>query len=236
MKRLTAFLMDLTQTLGSLVFKTLMVTLRWQLIDLYKDRKAHLEHGPVIWAFWHNVQAFVGFVGRNRGARVLISIHHDGEFVARLMKGMGCDPVRGSTTRGGTRALLELSGTETTQDFAITPDGPRGPREHVHPGIIMLAQVTGRPIMPLGLAVTACVRLHGWDRFIVPYPFATVGGVMGDPIFVPPDADAEEREACRTRLEETLNELTRVAEETCRHSPGGTTRHLASPFHRHGFC
>lgn len=235
MSRMTVFLQDLAATVGPPFFKMLMVTLRWRLIGLYKDRKVHLRYGPVIWAFWHNAQAFVGHVGRNRGARVLISIHHDGEYVARLMMGMGYDPVRGSSTRGGAPALLELASTETTQDFAITPDGPRGPRGHVHPGIIMLAQATGRPIMPIGATATPCIRLHGWDRFIVPYPFATVGGVIGDPIFVPHDADADERETCRTHLEEVLEDLTRRAEEACRRSPAGTTRHLGSPFHRHGF-
>ena len=224
------------ETVGPFLFKTLMMTLRWRLVDMYKDRKVHLEHGPTIWAFWHNGQTLPGYVGRNRGVRILISIHQDGEFVARVMKGIGFDPVRGSTTRGGSQALLDLAGTETTQDFAITPDGPRGPREHVQPGVIVLAQVTGRAIMPVGVAAKPCKRLHGWDRFILPYPFSKASGVMGDPIFVPPDVDARGRETYRRRLEEELKKLTRRAEEAVRHSPGGTTRHNNTPLRRHGFA
>jgi len=235
MRRGRRFLLDLVEVVGPFLFKTLMTTLRWRLIDVYKVRKIGREHGPVIWAFWHYTQAFVGYAGRNRGARVLISVHQDGEFVARLLKGIGYDAVRGSTTRGGTQALMELAGTESAQDLAITPDGPKGPPEHVHPGIIMLAQVTGRPIMPIGAAVKPCRRLHGWDRFMVPYPFSKVLGVIGDPLLVPADTNAEGRERYRRHLEETLKKLTRRAEAAAWRSVAGATRHLGAPLHRRGF-
>lgn len=236
MRQGSSFLLDLVEDVGPFIFKTLMLSLRWRLIDMHKAREVHLEHGPSIWAFWHNVQVVPGYVGRNRGVRVLISIHQDGEIVARVMKGIGYDPVRGSTTRGGTPALLDLAGTSTGQDFAITPDGPRGPCEHVHPGIIALAQATGRPIIPIGVAMKPCKRLHGWDRFVVPYPFSKVSGVLGDPILVPADITAEQREEYRGRLEDDLRELTRRAEEAVGRSPDGATPHLGSPLSRHGFA
>jgi len=223
------FLLDLLEDAGPTVFRTLMATVRWRLVDMHRDPQAHREHGPVIWAFWHAHQLAVAYVGRNRNVRILISAHRDGEIAARLVKGLGYDPVRGSTTRGGIQALLDFAGTDTRQDFAITPDGPLGPREHVQPGVIMLAQVTGRPILPVGVAADGCIRLRTWDRFVVPLPFSTVAGVLGDLIFVPPEVSPDDRDAYRERLEGVLKSLTRRAEAVCRKEPPGTIRHLYTP-------
>ena len=209
------FRMELLEHVGRLFLKTLMTTLRWQQIGRHKDRLVHREHGPVIWVFWHGQLVFPGYVGRNRGIRVLISTHRDGEFVARIIKGLGYDPARGSSTRGGIRALKELARTTGKQDLAITPDGPLGPRERAQFGAVLLAQLTGRPLMPLGGAAYPKKNFSSWDRFVLPLPFSRAALVFGDPIFVPRKLDAEAREKCRSRLEEELNSLTRRAEQAC---------------------
>ena len=229
MKRRREFLMDLLEDLGPTVFRTVMTTIRWRLVEMHKDPEAHLKHGPVIWAFWHAHQALAAYVGRNRDVRALISAHRDGEIAARLMKGLGYDPVRGSTTEGGIQALMDFADTATRQDFAITPDGPLGPREHVQPGIILLAQVTGRPILPVGAAEHPCIRARTWDRFVVPLPFSTVAGVLGDLIFVPPDISPDDRSEYCERLETALARLTERAEDACRQAPPGTMRHNPTP-------
>lgn len=203
-----------------LVFKTLMMTLRWRLVDVHKDARVHREHGPVIWAFWHAQMAFPAFQGRNRGVRILISGHPDGELVARMVQALGYDPARGSSTRGGIRALKELARTAGAQDLAITPDGPLGPPERAQLGAILLAQLTARPLMPLGGAAYPRKTFNSWDRAFLPLPFARAALAFGDPIFVPRRLDAAAREEYRRRLEEELNRLTRRAEHACTSSRG----------------
>ena len=208
-------MMRLLEHSGRLCFRALMSTLRWRQIGRQKDRVVHRQHGPVIWAFWHGHLIFPAFVGRHRGIRILISAHRDGELVARIVNGLGYEVARGSSTRGGIRALKELARTTGEQDLAITPDGPLGPREHAQLGAILLAQLTGRPLMPLGGAAYPKKNFSSWDRFVLPLPFSRATLVFGDPIFVPRKLDAQAREKCRARLEEELNGLTRRAEQAC---------------------
>lgn len=211
-----AFLMGMLEDVGAPVLKAFMTTLRWRRVDEQKDRRVHREHGPVIWAFWHGQLIFPAYIGRDRGIRILISTHRDGEIVARIAKGLGHDPTRGSSTRGGVRALKDLARSITNQDLAITPDGPLGPREEAQLGAVLLAQLTGQPIMPLGCAANPGKKLPSWDGFVVPLPFARAAFVWGDPIFVPRGLNATQREDYRLRLEAELKALTRRAEHACR--------------------
>jgi lysophospholipid acyltransferase (LPLAT)-like uncharacterized protein len=105
----------------------------------------------------------------------LISRHSDGEVIARIVEGLGYHTVRGSTTRGGVRALLETAQfLEQGVTLAFTPDGPRGPRHVFAPGALIVAQRTGRPIVAIGVTASRAWRLRSWDRHLVPKPFATV--------------------------------------------------------------
>lgn len=167
---------------------------------------------PVIFAFWHehiiNITAFLGTRLPNQGLTILIGNHSDAEIIARVCGGIGIDTVRGSKTRGGAAALegiLRVLGEGKCVVF--TPDGPRGPRRQAKEGVIVAAQRSGIPIVPITAIARPSLHAGSWDRMEIPLPFASVRAVEGENIFVPPGADAEERERCRARLQQELNTI-----------------------------
>lgn len=140
---------------------------------------------PFIVVFWHGEIVPVTWIHRGRGIAPLISQHADGEIIARIVERLGYRTIRGSTTRGGVRALLEAA--QQVQDgitIGFTPDGPRGPRHVFQPGAVIVAQRTGRPIIALGITASRAWRLRSWDRHIVPKPFARVTVRYSTPQFV----------------------------------------------------
>jgi hypothetical protein len=207
------FVLDLIEHVGPAFLKTWMTTLRWRIVHSERAVKARRDFGTVIYAFWHSRIMIAGYVGRNRGIRILISQHRDGEIVARSVKGLGYNPVRGSTTRGGVQALKELVDSSEHVSLAITPDGPRGPREKAHVGAIVLAEFTGCPIVCGGCASRPAIHAPSWDRFEIPAPFARATVVYGDPIIVPRGLDDAGREGYRARLQQVLDDLSREADD-----------------------
>ena len=162
---------------------------------------------PFIIVFWHGEIVPVTWVHRNRGFAPLISRHADGEIIARIVEGLGYRTVRGSTSRGGVRALLETAQrVEEGITVGFTPDGPRGPRHVFAPGALIIAQRTGRPIVALGATTSSAWRLRSWDRHLVPKPFATVTIRYSEPQFVQA-TNAREAERERPRFEALLNAL-----------------------------
>jgi lysophospholipid acyltransferase (LPLAT)-like uncharacterized protein len=161
---------------------------RYHGVEELRRRKAAGER--VILAFWHRHILLMPFAyGRGR-ATVLISLHRDGELVARAIRRLGYEPTRGSTSRGGLAGLRELVRKgRAGYDLAFAPDGPRGPAGEVHPGVLAAAQATGFPILPVAWAASRCRRLASWDRFVVPWPLAAVDFVYGEPLTVPRYAD-----------------------------------------------
>jgi len=183
-----------------------------------------VQNKPAIYAFWHGrlslmpygynivrkavVPRFIGAGGGNR-IYMLISQHRDGEFISRVMGRFGIETVRGSSTRGGARALRELVHCiREGADVAITPDGPKGPRQEVQPGVIFLAKLTGAPIFPVSLSTSHKKFLASWDRFLLPYPWGRAAFFCGDPIYVPADADSQEIARICKVLQQELNRLT----------------------------
>jgi lysophospholipid acyltransferase (LPLAT)-like uncharacterized protein len=187
-------------------------TFRWEFVDhcgLFNVPKVQ----PAIYCVWHNRLALAmaiwrKFVQRKQPERrlaALVSASRDGALLAQILENFGVQPVRGSTSRRGPQALLELTTwAERGWDLAITPDGPRGPREVVQDGVIALGQLTGLPIVPVTALIRGKVRLRSWDRFELPLPLAHCKVIFYPPIFVPRTADDSEREASRQRLEERL--------------------------------
>jgi len=173
------------------------------------------EVGPLIASIWHNrlalaIRGWDWWAKRHPGARLaaLISASRDGALFARTFSYFGVKPVRGSSSRRGPQALLELvSALEDNFNVAITPDGPRGPKYKVQPGIISLAQVSGIPIVPVGVHIAKKKQLRSWDQFQVPLPFSRCDIVLGKPINVPRDASPHEHEKVRTALEATMLSL-----------------------------
>jgi hypothetical protein len=172
---------------------------------------------PLIYTVWHSRILMVPWLNarlhRARGARparVLASLSRDGELVARWVTRFGLPVTRGSSSRGGAAALRELAAAvRAGEDVAVVPDGPRGPRERLQPGVVALAALTGAPVVPLGFAARPARRLHSWDRFVVPLPFARAAVVFGKPSRVARDAD---RETARADLERALVEVTESAD------------------------
>jgi lysophospholipid acyltransferase (LPLAT)-like uncharacterized protein len=175
-------------------------------------RVHHLENAPQhVIAFWHEciVQALYS---RWRKPTITISSESkDGDIMVRVMKLYGVhDPARGSSTRGGTKALRHvLRATREGINIAVTPDGPRGPRRVVKEGVVYIAQVSGLPIVPFHFTARNKKRLRSWDQMIIPVPFSKAIYLYGEPIFVPRDGDAEE---WRGRVEHAMNELAEQAE------------------------
>jgi hypothetical protein len=150
---------------------------------------------------------------------VLVSRHRDGEAIARVISKMGFDTVRGSTTRGGALALIELVGLSLSgNEVAITPDGPRGPRHQAKEGILYLAQKSGLPIQPIAVGFSDFWELRSWDRFRIPKPFACGYAMWGEAMCLPQQAELGGAQwvAALKRLETSLNGLERAADEKAR--------------------
>lgn len=190
--------------------------------------KAFRERGePVIFLFWHSRILPLAHLHRNEGIVVLISEHRDGELIARLVQRRGFLTVRGSSTRGGARALRGmLRALRSGSDLAVTPDGPKGPPRRLKPGVLLAAQRSGAPLIPVAPGARRAWRLNSWDRFLVPWPLARVEVHYGEPVHVGRELDGEGLECLARQLEDELNHLTdRVDRENPDPArPGGRER------------
>ena len=158
-----------------------------------------------IMAFWHGRIFTATYYFRNRGIVVMISENFDGEWIARIIEGFGYGTSRGSTSRGGQRALLQLKREmEGGKPAGFAVDGPRGPARKVQPGVVWLAKLTGNPVVPFHMEASAYWSLGSWDRTQIPKPFSTVSLAVGGPIEVPADATDATIEAKRLEVEEAL--------------------------------
>ncbi len=197
---------------GAAILKTLFVTLRLRI----EDRSGVLkENGdaPVIVCFWHNRILGITFAfdriypKKRNGVTVLTSPSKDGEILAQLVGAFDMKAVRGSSSRRGSSALLELVRLiRGGRDIAITPDGPRGPRYSLGPGIILLAQSTGVRIVPAHASFSRCVRMKTWDGFIIPLPFSKVSVTLDGALTIPGELTGEEFEEKRKNLEDILKD------------------------------
>lgn len=165
-----------------------------------------------IFAFWHENILVPCHNFSQRDVLVLISQHADGEMIAQICKHMGWGTIRGSSTRGGAKALREMIRASQDNHFAVMPDGPKGPRRHVELGMIYLAAKTGLPIVLLGIGHDRPWRLHTWDRFAIPRPFSQSICIALEPVHVPPNANKAELEDFRQRVEQALCDVTDYAE------------------------
>jgi lysophospholipid acyltransferase (LPLAT)-like uncharacterized protein len=191
--------------IGYPLISTLGRTLKWRVEGLeHLDGIVASGHQPVL-AFWHGriLPATVYF--RRRGIVVITSENFDGEWIARIIERFGYATARGSSSRGGLRALLKLvRDMEAGKAAAFTVDGPRGPSRVAQPGAVWLAKETGNPVLPFHLEASTHWTANSWDRTQVPKPFSTVALVIGAPLDVPHDASADQLEAARLELERRL--------------------------------
>ena len=187
---------------------TLGSTLRWRTEGLEHYEAIVQEGRQPVMAFWHGRILPATIFFRDRGIVVITSENFDGEWIAGIIERFGYDTARGSTSRGGRRALLQLvRDMEAGKPAGFTIDGPRGPARVAQPGAVWLAKATGNPVLPFHLEADRHWTLGSWDRTQIPKPFATVALVVGEPFAVPADADDSGIEAARRRLEEHLRQL-----------------------------
>jgi len=186
-------------------------TLRYEI-----DDRAGIVGRPVtenyIGALWHNRLLVFPLILRRffpqRHGAALISASRDGDLLADAVQRFGYDVVRGSSSRLGASAILQLTQVLAAGgDVVITPDGPRGPAYELGPGIIFLAQKSGAAVLPMNLEYSRCWRLGSWDRFIVPRPFAKVRVLINRPHNVKSTTTPEEFEGERLALQNTMMEL-----------------------------
>ncbi len=173
---------------------------------------------PVIFCLWHNRLALSMTIWQRyarpklgqAGLVALISASHDGGMLSRALRYFNVDSVRGSSSRRGAQALLELtSWTERGHAVAITPDGPRGPRYRIHDGVIALAQLSGLPIVPVSVFIHPKLQLRSWDKFQIPLPFSRCDIYFGTPLTVPRALAAEQRVALKEELRTRMMALTK---------------------------
>lgn len=207
----------LAATLAAALVRLLGLTLRVRaagveaLLPLWRSRR------PLIYAVWHGRILMVPWMNarlrRRAGARlvrVLASRSRDGEIVAAFVRRFGLEAARGSSSHGGAAGLRALASTLAGGgDVAVVPDGPRGPRERLQPGVVALAALSGAPVVPLAFAARPARRLGSWDRLLVPWPFARCAVVFGEPITVARDTD---RDVAGKELERALAEVTAAAD------------------------
>ena len=204
-KRLEA---GIISALGYRLITALGATLRWRTEGLDHFDAIVKDGRQPIMAFWHGRILPATFYFRRRGIVVITSKNFDGEWIAGIIERFGYGTARGSTSRGGRKALLQL-----TRDMAagkpagFTVDGPRGPARVAQPGAVWLAKATGNPVLPFHLEASRHWTTKSWDRTQIPKPFTTVSIAMGEPFDVPPDADDDAIEAARGLLDRRLHEL-----------------------------
>ena len=194
---------------GRLLLNALFATVRFEARGRERYER-FLERGqPVIFVLWHGRLLPLTYFMRGGRIAPLISRSADGDYIARVVEGWGFGTVRGSSSRGGGAALRDMTRrARSGWSLALTPDGPRGPRQKLQPGVITVAQLTGLPIIPLTAGCARAWWPGSWDRFCIPKPFSVVRVLFGEARTVPRDAGAGELAEHARSLEEQLNAMT----------------------------
>jgi len=200
-----------------LIVRALALSLRYR----FEDRAGILNgtlKGPLVFCLWHNRLAFAVPIYRRFicpksprvGMAAMVSASKDGGFLAGIFEIMDVVAVRGSSSRRGGQALLELAKlAQQGYDLTITPDGPRGPRYHVQDGVLALAQVTSLPVIPCSYYFHSKVQLKSWDRLQIPLPFSRCDAILEKPVTIPREISAAERERLRNQIEQTLLQISK---------------------------
>ena len=215
-QNLELFLMS---SLGWMLLRLIGATLRYQVEGWENFRQFKERRKPVIYSFWHNQIFSATHFWRFRDIVVITSRHFDGEAIARMIEKLGYAPARGSSSKGGVKALIELKrNVQRGLDAAFTADGPRGPAYRVKPGPVWLSRKTGAPILPFHIQPKRFWSLNSWDRFRIPKPFSPVLVKIGQPLMVSSEGDEE---SWIIRYQEEMNRIERYCEAYWRKKESG---------------
>jgi lysophospholipid acyltransferase (LPLAT)-like uncharacterized protein len=169
----------------SSVVRVLAASWRIRLVHEERWRVLQEQGQPVVFLLWHEALLPLLWQHRGQGIAIVVSEARDGQYLSDLAASLGYCAVRGSSTRGGARALLgAVRELQAGRSIAFTPDGPRGPRRELKPGVIAAAQRGGGVIVPIHAKADRAWRLHSWDRFMIPQPLAKVLITYGRPFGV----------------------------------------------------
>jgi len=212
----TRFGRTLVPVAGSLALRLLAATLRLRRDEETVER-LWATGAPVIYVVWHSRLLLLPYLYCGRGLWALVSRSEDGAMMADLVRRFGFVTVRGSSSRGGAEGLRALArGIREGHSVVVVPDGPRGPREVLKPGVVTLARLTGAPVVPMGVGASSEWRARSWDEFRIPKPFSRCVVRFGPPISVAPKGDAGAEEAARKEIETALSAVTWQADEESR--------------------
>ncbi|MDH5405017.1 MAG: lysophospholipid acyltransferase family protein [Candidatus Aminicenantes bacterium] len=195
--------------LGSLLIRFLRLTMSIDYINRSEVEKLTREGKNYIIAFWHGRLLMMPYSYFGSQINILISHHRDGEYISRAMRRFGFHSIRGSSSRGGVSALKQvLEETCRGSDIAMTPDGPRGPRQRVKPGVVQIARLSSLPVVPVSFSASRKKFLSSWDTMMIPFPFSQGTFIYGKAIWVSKDAAPLQMEQKRQEIEASLNEIT----------------------------
>lgn len=202
--------------LGYPVLKALGSTWTWKVSGAQHVESIEAKGLQPILSFWHGRIMPATLYFQRRGIVVITSENYDGEWIARIITKFGYGTARGSTSRGGSRALLQLVREVKSRAVAFTLDGPRGPAEVAQPGAVWLSKATGNPLVPFHAEAASSWTLNSWDRTQIPRPFTSVAMAIAEPLYVPRDADEAALEQWRVKLQDSLAECRERALKTLR--------------------
>jgi lysophospholipid acyltransferase (LPLAT)-like uncharacterized protein len=182
-------------------------TLRFEV----KGWENFIEGEPLVYCFWHNRIPTATYFWRSRGIVVMSSQSFDSEYIARFIQRFGYGAARGSSTRGGKAALIQMiRAVRGGRSAAFTVDGPRGPLYEAKPGAVTLAAKSGAPLLPFSISLERCWRLPSWDRIEIPQPFSRAVVVIGERIYVRDGED--DQEAKQLELQQALEQAREMSD------------------------
>lgn len=200
--------LGLADKLGPPLFRATYASLRFVVVGNEHLESTWRAGQPVVFVTWHGRILPLLYLFRDHKIVMLVSQHRDGEYLARIGRGLGYESVRGSSTRGGFRALRELvRQLRRGHSLAITPDGPQGPRETLKPGALRAARITEVPVVPVMAGSSQSWWVEGWDSFMIPRPFAEVRVAVGVPRRIARDCSVRDLQTHAKLLESQLQEL-----------------------------
>lgn len=196
----------------ALYIRFIFLTIKWQgdskhILKQYRNDK-------IILVFWHGRMLMMPFLWHNpKNMHVLISHHRDGEIIARTIKNIGYNLIRGSSSKGGVNAVKEIFKTLKNSAIAITPDGPRGPKRKIGGNLLAFAQKTGVPIILATYSTSNAKIMNSWDSMIIPKPFGKGIAFASDPIYIDKNLSDTELIDKSREIEQIINDMTDLADK-----------------------